>query len=39
MDWLESPEFIKEISGSSTGTPARVKSRIEFVKHKLLGLI
>jgi hypothetical protein len=37
LTWLESPEFIAEISGSSFSTSARVKSRIEFVKNKLLG--
>jgi hypothetical protein len=38
VDWLESPEFINEITGSSTGAPSKIKSRIEFVKNKLLGV-
>jgi len=38
IDWLDSDEFIQEISGgSSVNTPPKVKSRIEFVKNKLLG--
>jgi hypothetical protein len=38
VDWLDSDEFIQEISGgSSVNTPPKVKSRIEFVKNKLLG--
>ncbi len=37
VDWLESPEFINEITGSYTGVPSKIKSRIEFVKNKLLS--
>jgi len=39
IDWLESREFIEEISGGGNyiNTPKKVKSRIEFVKNKLLG--
>ena len=37
VDWLESPEFLSEITGSWTGTPKKIKSRIEFVKNKLLN--
>lgn len=38
IDWLESSEFINEITGSSTGSPSKIKSRIEFVKNKLLSI-
>ena len=38
MDWLDSDEFLEEITGSGTGAPNKVKSRIEFVKNKLLGI-
>jgi hypothetical protein len=38
MDWFDSKEFIQEVSGGSYfNLPSRVKSRIEFVKNKLLG--
>lgn len=38
MDWLDSAAFVNEISGgSSINTSIKVKSRIEFVKNKLLG--
>lgn len=37
LEWLDSEEFIREISGSSFNSPKKVKSRIEFVKNKLLG--
>jgi hypothetical protein len=38
MEWLDSDAFISEISGgSSINTSIKVKSRIEFVKNKLLG--
>jgi Protein of unknown function DUF262 len=37
VDWLKSPEFINEITGSYTGVPSKIKSRIEFVKNKLLS--
>ncbi len=37
MSWLNDKKFIREIIGSSTSTPARIKSRIEYVKTKLLG--
>jgi hypothetical protein len=36
--WLDSPEFIAEVTGSSTNTPVRLKSRIEFVRNKVLGI-
>lgn len=36
--WLDSDAFIQEISGgSSINTPTKVKSRIQFVRNKLLG--
>ena len=37
LKWLNSDEFENEITGSSTNTPFKVKSRIEFVKNKLLN--
>jgi hypothetical protein len=38
IDWLDTDEFIREISGgSSVNTPTNVRSRINFVKKKLLG--
>ena len=37
VDWLESLEFSHEITGSWTGHPNKIKSRIEFVKNKLLS--
>jgi hypothetical protein len=37
-DWLDSLEFTSEVTGSSTNTPVRLKSRIEFVRRKILGL-
>jgi hypothetical protein len=38
MEWLDSDAFVSEISGgSSINTPTKVKSRIDFVKNKLLG--
>lgn len=36
--WLDSPEFTAEVTGSSTNTPVRLKSRILFVKNKVLGI-
>ncbi len=36
--WLNDPTFIKEITGSSTSSPKWIRSRIEYVKNKLLGL-
>lgn len=36
FDWLDSNEFIIEISGSSTNSPKKLMSRIEFVKNRLL---
>lgn len=38
LDWLDTPEFIAEVTGSSTNTPVRLKSRIEFVRNKVLGI-
>lgn len=37
-NWLDTPEFTAEVTGSSTNTPIRLKSRIEFVKNKVLGI-
>lgn len=37
-NWLDSPEFISEITGSSTNTATKVKSRIEFVRNKILAV-
>ena len=37
QSWMNSDEFENEITGSSTNTSAKVKSRIEFVRDKLLG--
>jgi Protein of unknown function DUF262 len=37
VTWLNSQEFENEITGSSTNTSAKVKSRIEFVKNKLVS--
>lgn len=38
IDWLDSKEFIQEISGgSSVNSPTKVINRINFVKNKLLG--
>lgn len=36
--WLDSQEFTDEVTGSSTNTPVRLKSRIEFVRDKILGI-
>jgi len=36
-EWLESKEFISEISGGNFNAPSKLKSRIIFVKNKLLG--
>jgi hypothetical protein len=36
--WLDTAEFTAEVTGSSTNTPIRLKSRIEFVKNKILGI-
>ncbi len=36
--WINSQEFVSEITGSSTNTKARLKSRIEFVRNKILGI-
>lgn len=38
LDWLDTPEFTEEVTGSSTNTPVRLKSRIEFVRDKVLGI-
>jgi hypothetical protein len=37
-DWLDTPGFTTEVTGSSTNTPVRLKSRIEFVRNKVLGI-
>ncbi|WP_298546226.1 DUF262 domain-containing protein [uncultured Aquimarina sp.] len=37
-DWLNSEEFIAEVTGSSTNTPVKLRSRINFVKNRVLGL-
>lgn len=37
-NWLDTADFTAEVTGSSTNTPVRLKSRIEFVKNKVLGL-
>lgn len=37
-DWLYSDDFITEVTGSSTNTPVRLKSRIKYVKNKVLGI-
>lgn len=37
LEWLDSEAFKKETTGSSTGSPSKIKSRIEFVKNKLLS--
>ena len=37
MDWINSKEFTQVTLGNSNHTPIIVKSRIEFVKNKLLG--
>lgn len=37
VDWILSTEFIDEISGYSSSTPKRIKSRCNFVKNKILG--
>jgi uncharacterized protein with ParB-like and HNH nuclease domain len=37
-DWLDSPDFKEEVTGSSTNTPIRLRSRIEFVRNKVLGI-
>jgi Protein of unknown function DUF262 len=37
VDWIDSDAFISETTGSSTGSPSKIKSRIEFVKNKLLS--
>ena len=37
-DWLDTPEFIERVTGSSTNTPVRLKARIEFVRDKILGI-
>lgn len=36
--WINSDEFNLQVTGSSTNTPVRLKSRINFVKKSLLGL-
>ena len=37
-NWLDTPEFTAQVTGSSTNTPVRLKARINFVKNKILGL-
>ena len=36
-EWLDSKEFISEISGGNFNAPSKLNSRINFVKDKLLG--
>lgn len=36
VKWVKESAFEKEITGSSTNTPDKVKSRIDFVKNNLL---
>lgn len=38
IDWLDSKEFLSQVTGSSTNTPVRLKRRIEFVRDKILGI-
>lgn len=35
--WIDTIEFISQVTGSSTNIPARLKARIEFVKTRILG--
>jgi len=37
INWLDSDEFTEQVTGSSTNTKSRVKSRIEYVRDRLLG--
>lgn len=37
LDWLNSQEFIKKITGSSTNTVKNLKGRVDYVKTKLLN--
>jgi len=37
-EWLDSDNFTAEVTGSSTNTPVRLKSRISFVRDKVLGI-
>ncbi len=36
--WLDNEEFTAQVTGSSTNTKSRVRSRVEFVRDKLLGI-
>jgi hypothetical protein len=36
--WIDSEAFESEVAGHSSNSPKRVKSRIDFVKNKLLGI-
>lgn len=38
MDWINSKEFNEQITGSSTNIAVRLRSRIEFVRNKVLGI-
>ena len=37
-NWLDTEAFTAEVTGSSTNTPVRLKSRIEFVRDQILGI-
>jgi hypothetical protein len=37
INWLDSDEFTEQVTGGSTNTKSRVKSRIEYVRDRLLG--
>ena len=37
-DWINTDEFKAEVTGSSTNIAVRLKSRIEFVRNKILGI-
>ena len=37
-NWLDTEAFTSEVTGSSTNTPVRLKSRIEFVRDNILGI-
>ncbi len=37
-DWIDTPAFTEQVTGSSTNTPVRLKNRIEFVRDKILGI-
>lgn len=35
--WIDSTEFLSQVTGSSTNTPVRLKARINYVKDQILG--